>query len=125
MMLAWYAEQGVLEVGDRLVAEVFQQVEHPVDHPDLGRLYLSLISRFSGNLFIRHFELSIVETRHGSGLPAPGGVNTCYVYTNPRGQGSDKLAIQLVGIPMRHEHDIFSGCCIPPKISALRLAPVS
>ena len=37
MMLAWYAEQGVLEVGDRLVAEVFQQVEHPVDHPDLGR----------------------------------------------------------------------------------------
>ena len=37
MMLAWYAEQGVLEVGDRLVAEGFQQVEHPVDHPDLGR----------------------------------------------------------------------------------------
>ena len=35
---AWYAEQGVFEVGDRLVAEVFQQVEHLVDHPDMGRV---------------------------------------------------------------------------------------
>lgn len=35
---AWYAEQGVPEVGDRLVAEVFQQVEHLVDHPDMGRM---------------------------------------------------------------------------------------
>ena len=34
----WYAEQGVPEVGDRLVAEVFQQVERLVDHPDMGRL---------------------------------------------------------------------------------------
>lgn len=35
---AWYAEQGVPEVGDRLVAEVFQKAEHLVDHPDLGRV---------------------------------------------------------------------------------------
>jgi plasmid stabilization system protein ParE len=35
---AWYAEQGVPEVGDLLVAEVFQQVEHLVDHPDIGRM---------------------------------------------------------------------------------------
>jgi plasmid stabilization system protein ParE len=38
MMLAWYAEQGVLEVGDRLVAEVFLQIEHLVDHSDMGRV---------------------------------------------------------------------------------------
>jgi len=38
MMRAWYAEQGVLEVGDRLVAEVFQQVEHLVDYSDMGRV---------------------------------------------------------------------------------------
>ena len=35
---AWYAEQGVPEVGDQLVAEVFQQVDHLVDHPDMGRM---------------------------------------------------------------------------------------
>ena len=34
----WYAEQGAPEVGDRLVAEVFQRVERLVDHPDLGRV---------------------------------------------------------------------------------------
>ena len=35
---AWYAEQGVPEVGDRLVAEIFQQLERLVDHPELGRV---------------------------------------------------------------------------------------
>jgi plasmid stabilization system protein ParE len=34
----WYAEQGVPEVGDRLVAEIFQQVERLVDHPEMGRV---------------------------------------------------------------------------------------
>ena len=37
-ILAWYAEQGVPEVGGRLVAEVFQQVEQLVEHPDMGRV---------------------------------------------------------------------------------------
>ena len=35
---AWYVEQGVPEVGDRLVAEIFQQLERLVDHPELGRV---------------------------------------------------------------------------------------
>ncbi len=35
---AWYAEQGVPEVGARLVAEVFQRVQALADHPDLGRV---------------------------------------------------------------------------------------
>lgn len=35
---AWYAAEGVPEVGDRLVAEVFQRVEVFADHPDLGRI---------------------------------------------------------------------------------------
>ncbi|MBK1724620.1 type II toxin-antitoxin system RelE/ParE family toxin [Thiocystis violacea] len=34
----WHATQGVPEVGDRLVAEVFQRVEALADHPDLGRM---------------------------------------------------------------------------------------
>ena len=34
----WYAEEGVPEVGDRLVAEIFQRVEVLADHPDIGRV---------------------------------------------------------------------------------------
>lgn len=35
---AWYAGQGVPDVGERLVAEVFQRVGTLVDHPDIGRV---------------------------------------------------------------------------------------
>ncbi|WP_275098969.1 type II toxin-antitoxin system RelE/ParE family toxin [Sedimenticola hydrogenitrophicus] len=35
---AWYAEQGVPEVGARLLAEVFQRVQPLADHPDMGRV---------------------------------------------------------------------------------------
>jgi len=35
---AWYAEQGVPDIGERLVAEVFQRVEMLVEHPDIGRV---------------------------------------------------------------------------------------
>lgn len=34
----WYAEQLVPEVGERLVAEVFSQVERLADHPESGRI---------------------------------------------------------------------------------------
>ena len=34
----WYAGQGVSDIGERLVAEVFQRVETLVDHPDIGRV---------------------------------------------------------------------------------------
>ena len=33
---AWYAGQGVSDIGERLVAEIFQRVEMFVDHPDIG-----------------------------------------------------------------------------------------
>jgi len=35
---AWYAEQGVPDVGARLVAEVFQRAQALTDHPDMGRV---------------------------------------------------------------------------------------
>lgn len=35
---AWYEEQGVPDIGERLVAEVFKRVEALVDHPDMGRV---------------------------------------------------------------------------------------
>lgn len=34
----WYTEQGVPEVGVRLVAEVFQRVQALAGHPELGRV---------------------------------------------------------------------------------------
>ena len=34
----WYAEQGVPDIGVRLVAEVFQHLQALVDHPDMGRV---------------------------------------------------------------------------------------
>ena len=35
---AWYAEQGVPDVGARLVAVVFQRVQALANHPDMGRV---------------------------------------------------------------------------------------
>ena len=34
----WYARQGVSDIGEQFVAEVFQRVETLVDHPDIGRV---------------------------------------------------------------------------------------
>lgn len=34
----WYAAEGVPEVGDRFVAEIFQRVEVIADHPNIGRI---------------------------------------------------------------------------------------
>ena len=35
---AWYAGQGVPEVGERLVGEIVAGIEALADHPDLGRI---------------------------------------------------------------------------------------
>ncbi len=37
-VLAWYEEQGVPQVGRRLVEEVLARVETLTDHPELGRI---------------------------------------------------------------------------------------
>ena len=34
----WYAEQGVGDVGDRLVAHIVERIEHLANHPDMGRV---------------------------------------------------------------------------------------
>ncbi len=35
---AWYAEQDVPEVGERLLGEVVARIEALADHPDMGRI---------------------------------------------------------------------------------------
>lgn len=37
-MKRWYAEQGVPDVGVRLLREIFARVEALRDHPDMGRI---------------------------------------------------------------------------------------
>lgn len=34
----WYAEQGVPDVGERLLAEILASIETLADHPDMGRI---------------------------------------------------------------------------------------
>jgi len=34
----WYTEQGVPNIGNRLVAEIFERIEALRDHPDIGRI---------------------------------------------------------------------------------------
>ncbi len=35
---AWYAEQGVTDVGERVIGEIVASIEALVDHPDMGRV---------------------------------------------------------------------------------------
>ena len=35
---AWYLDQGMPEVGQRLISEIFDRVEAPREHPDSGRV---------------------------------------------------------------------------------------
>lgn len=37
-MVAWFAHQGVPDVGDRLVREIISSVELLADHPEMGRI---------------------------------------------------------------------------------------
>ena len=87
----WYAEQGVPEVGDRLVAEVFQQVERLVDHPDRGRVVPEFDQPFLRELL--HPPFRVVYRRD------PVRVRVVRVWRSerllrlspdPRGQGHDK-----------------------------------
>ncbi len=34
----WYTEQDVPDVGDRLIAEIFERIEALREHPDIGRV---------------------------------------------------------------------------------------
>lgn len=37
-ILSWYAEQGVPDVGKRLIGEIVASIEALADHPDIGRI---------------------------------------------------------------------------------------
>lgn len=44
----WYADQGVPDVGEKLMAEIFHRIKMLVNHPDMGRV----VPEF-GQVFLR------------------------------------------------------------------------
>lgn len=59
---AWYIDQGVADVGERLVEQVFRRVQDLADHPDLGRVVPEFDQPFLRELI--HPPFRIVYRRH-------------------------------------------------------------
>ncbi len=53
----WYTEQGVSDVGDRFVREVFDRVEALQDHPDIGRIVPEFDQQFLRELIHPPFRI--------------------------------------------------------------------
>lgn len=53
----WYVEQGVPEVGARLVAEVFHRIQALAEHPDMGRVVPEFDQPFLGELIHPPFRI--------------------------------------------------------------------
>ncbi len=60
----WYSEQGVPDIGQRLVAEIVQHVESLRQHPDLGRV----VPEFSQATIRELVPLRIVYRRDSVGV---------------------------------------------------------
>ena len=54
---AWYAGQGVPDIGERLVAKVLQRVETLVEHPDIGRIVPEFEQSFLRELIHPSFRI--------------------------------------------------------------------
>ena len=53
----WYAEQGVPDVGDRLVEEIFERLGTLRTHPDMGRIVPEFGQRFLRELIHPPFRI--------------------------------------------------------------------
>ena len=53
----WYAEQGAPQMGDKLVAEVFERIEALANHPDTGRVVLEFEQPFLRELIQPPFRI--------------------------------------------------------------------
>lgn len=75
----WYAEQGVPDVGARLVAEVFQRIQALVGHPDMGRVVPEFDQPFLREFIHPPFRIVYRRDPNGEGLSASGAVSICCV----------------------------------------------
>ena len=72
----WYAEEGVPEVGERLLSEIFERIDVLADHPDIGRVVPEFAQPFLREPI--HPPVRIVA-RH-----APGRVRIVRVWSSAR-----------------------------------------
>jgi hypothetical protein len=63
------------QVGDRLVAEIFQRVEVLAEHADIGRIVPEFSQPFLRELIHPPFRLFIAGTRYASASFASGTAN--------------------------------------------------
>ena len=61
----WYADQGVPDVGKRLIAEIFHRVEALGEHPELGRIVPECDQSFLRELIQPPFR---IVYRHDPGM---------------------------------------------------------
>ncbi len=54
---AWYVEQAVPEVGDRLLREIFASIETLASHPDMGRVVPEFAQPFLRELIRPPFRI--------------------------------------------------------------------
>jgi plasmid stabilization system protein ParE len=63
----WYEEEGVPDVGERLVREIFMHIDRLADHPDLGRIVPEFDQAFLRELI--HPPFRIVYRRDPGSRP--------------------------------------------------------
>lgn len=63
-VLAWYSEQGVPDVGTRLVEEVLQRIQALGDHPDMGRVVAEFDQPFLRELIHPPFRIVYRRDHH-------------------------------------------------------------
>jgi toxin ParE1/3/4 len=54
---AWYADQGVPDVGERLLGEIVASIEALADHPDMGRIVPEFEQTFLRELIRSPFRI--------------------------------------------------------------------
>jgi toxin ParE1/3/4 len=61
---AWYAEQGVTDVGERVIGEIVASIEALVDHPDMGRVVPEFDQTFLRELIQPPFRIVYRDPKH-------------------------------------------------------------
>lgn len=78
----WYEEEGVPDVGERLVREIFGQIDQLADHPDLGRIVPEFDQPMLRELI--HPPFRVVYRRDPGADETPGRVRIVRVWRGER-----------------------------------------
>ncbi|NBC14151.1 MAG: type II toxin-antitoxin system RelE/ParE family toxin [Gammaproteobacteria bacterium] len=78
----WYEEEGVPDVGEQLVRDIFDHIDQLADHPDLGRIVPEFDQPMLRELI--HPPFRIVYRRDLGGDDAPARVRIVRVWRGER-----------------------------------------